>query len=216
VIKPGYEFDRQRAGRAVAFTDSIASAFDVPRLESLTYYLTSSVDEVYGIMGLESDVEYGSIGGAAQPVNRQIFAGIPTLGEEYRHELAHVILAPLIGPNTLYFASEGVPTWLGGTSGMDFPTAARRLATFLAQRPTMTLDSLMSRPSPAPEFYAAAAVLTEMAFDHGGVEAVKALLESGPTTNDFRAATERLLERPWSAIIAYWRERVMELGSVNH
>ena len=135
VYAPEYPYNRLRAHRAVAFTDSLAAAFGVPRLAPLTYYLLRDVDEVYRVMGLESRVKFGATGGAAQPVNRQLFSGIPALGEAYRHELAHLILAPLLSADTWYFVSEGVPTWIGGTAGVDFPTAARALAATLAARP---------------------------------------------------------------------------------
>ena len=81
VLEPGYPFDRQRAERAVAFTDSLAATFGVPRLQPLTYYLTSSSDEVFRIMGLETPRRWGPAGGVAQPVNHQLFSGIPA----FRH-----------------------------------------------------------------------------------------------------------------------------------
>ena len=70
-------------------------------------------------------LKFGATGGLAQPVNRQLFSGIPALGEEYRHELAHLVLAPLMTSSTWCVVSEGVATWLGGTTGGDFQTAAR-------------------------------------------------------------------------------------------
>lgn len=211
IMEPGYPFDRGRAERAVAFTDSLASAFGVPRLEPLTYYLTSDVDEVYRIMGLETDIKWGPVGGVAQPVNHQLFSGIPAVGEDYRHELAHMILRPLMG-RTLYFVSEGVPTWVGGTTGMDFRTAAGGLATFLAQHPDVSLDSILTGRFPPAQFYPAAGVFVMMVFDQGGVDAVKALYDSGPL-EDFRAAMERLFKRPWALIVADWRQRVLSFAS---
>jgi len=102
---------RGRADRAAAFIDSLATAFGVPRLEHLTYYLTSSVDDVYRILGLETDKKWGPVGGLAQPVNHQLLSGIPAVGEDYRHELAHMVIMPLLmGRPTLYFISESVPT----------------------------------------------------------------------------------------------------------
>jgi hypothetical protein len=212
VIEPGYAFDRGRAERAVAFTDSLTNAFGVPPLPPLTYYLTSSVDEVFRIMGLESDIKRGPIGGLAQPTNHQLFSGNPSVGEDYRHELAHMVLLPLMG-NTLYFVSEGVPTWVGGTTGMDFRTAARGFATFLAQHPGVTLDSILTVGGPPAQFYPAAAVFTQMVFDRGGVDAVKALYNSGPTMEDFHAKMERLFNRPWASIVADWRQRTLSFAS---
>jgi hypothetical protein len=88
-MEPGYLFDRGRAERAVAFTDSVAAAFGVPHLDHLTYYLTSSEAEVYRIMGLQTDIKWAPLGGVAQPTNHQLFSGLPSIGGDYRHELAH-------------------------------------------------------------------------------------------------------------------------------
>ena len=215
VYAPGYPYNRLRALRAVAFTDSLATAFGVPPLAPLTYYLLRDVDEVYRVMGLESRIKFGATGGAAQPVNRQLFSGIPALGEEYRHELAHLILAPLLSPDTWYFASEGVPTWIGGTAGVDFPTAARALAATLAARPMLSLDSILSRSYPSPISYPAGAVLTAMIFERGGTPAVKEWLRAGPTLADLHRIVARLLQRPWPEIVREWRVRVMRYAEVS-
>jgi hypothetical protein len=149
------------------------------------------------------------VGGAAQPVNRQLFSGIPAIGEEYRHELAHLVLAPLVSARTSYFISEGVPTWVGGTTGQDFPTAVRGLAAFLTERPKVSLDSILSRAWPAAQFYPAAAMIAAMAHERGGVNSVKALFNAG-AGDQLRRELERLLGRPWNVIQADWRARILQ------
>jgi hypothetical protein len=208
VMEPGYPFDRTRAERAAAFVDSLATAFGVPRLTSFTYYLTTSSDEIYRIMGLETDIKWGPVGGVAQPTNHQLFSGNPAVGEDYRHELAHMVLLPLMG-NTLYFVSEGVPTWVGGTSGLDFTAAARQFAGFLSEHPCVTLDSILDGAFPPQQFYPAAAVFAAMANDEGGVAAVKALYDSG---DDFRKSMERLFKKPWPQIAADWRTKALSFA----
>lgn len=212
VYAEDYPYHRARAERAVAFTDSLARAFGVPPIAPLTYFLLPDIDAVYQIMGLESRLKFGATGGAAQPVNRQLFSGIPALGEEYRHELAHLVLAPLLTQDSWYFASEGVPTWIGGTGGADFPTATRALAKILSARPALTLDSVVMRSYPAAIAYPAGAVLTDMIFERGGTEAVKAWLRAGPRLNDVKQTVERLLNRPWPEIVRAWRERVLRVA----
>jgi hypothetical protein len=141
VVDPRLVFDSTKARRAVAFVDSLASAFDVPALGPLEYYVTSNVDVAMDILGVDVPVKYGPHGGFSKPVNHQTFSGIPSLGENYRHELTHLVLSPLfMGHTTTILASEGVATWLGGTSGSDFPTAARERSPRsyrLAQRQTI-------------------------------------------------------------------------------
>lgn len=210
VMEPGYPFDRGRAEGAVAFIDSVATTFGVPRLEALTYYLTTSVDQVYRIMGLETDITWGPVGGVAQPTNHQLFSGIPAVGENYRHELAHMVLLPLMG-NTSYLVSEGVPTWLGGTTGTDFRTAARGLASFLAEHPAVTLDSILSGRF-REQYYPAGAVFVQMVYERGGMEAVKQLYIAGVGA-ELQANMTRLFARAWPAIVAEWRRRALRYGS---
>ena len=220
VIEPGYTYDRGRAEQAAAFVDSLASALGVPRPERITYFLTTSTDEVYHIIGLETDKKGLPPGGLAQPTNYQLFSGIPAVGEDYRHELTHLVILPLMTGCTTYFVSEGVPTWFGGTSGMDFPTAARGLAAFVLHHPEATLDTIMTGryPTPAthqPEFYPAGGVFAKMAFDHGGTSALKRLFECGAKPGDFRSAMEQLFGRPWQAIAEEWRRQLLSFAPVD-
>lgn len=209
IREPGYPYDRKRAQSALAFIDSLASAFQVPRPDHLDYYLTSSEDEFYRILGLETDKKWGAVGGLAQPVDHQLFSGIPSQGENYRHELTHIVILPLImGHATSFLVSEGIPTWLGGTTGMDFPTAARGLAEFLSLHPEVTLDTLMSRWFPVTQSYPAGAVFVAMTYEKGGTDAVRALFDAGSRPDDFRAAAEHLFKRPWSEIALDWRAHV--------
>ena len=212
VFAPDYPYSRARALRAVAFTDSLADALRLPRLEPIRYFLLPNVNEVYRIIGLEPDVKYSGAGGLAQPINHQMFSGTPSEGEEYRHELAHLILMPLVNERTLYFVSEGVPTWLGGTSGMDFKAATKSLSAYLAKNPKVTLDTFLSGCCPRPEFYSAGAVLTALAFERGGNEALKQLFNAGIGA-DFQNAIAKMLGTPWTTIASDWRRKVDSIAA---
>lgn len=209
-IDPRLKFDSVKAHRAVAFVDSLALVFGVPRLGPLDYYVTPSVDVALDILGVDLPVKYGPGGGFSNPVNRQLFSGIPTLGEDYRHELTHLVLRPLLQGGTMtILASEGVATWLGGTEGVDFPAAVRDLGRYLSAHPEVTLDSILESGSiPQASKYASGAVLSAMLFDAGGVAAIKEFLLAGPGPADVGAALVRLLHRPWATILADWRTNV--------
>jgi hypothetical protein len=214
VTAPGYPFDPGRARRAVAFTDSLATAFSVPPLDSLTYFLLPTVDDVYRIMGLQTPLGWGPRGGVTQPMNRMLFSGDPSIGEEYRHELAHIVLSP-ISRSSLTFISEGVPTWLGGTSGMDFSTAADSLAVFLRSNPNVTLDSVVEHRYPVATKYTAGAVFVAMVFDRGGINAVKDLYGISRAASDMRSSMERLFQQPWPVIAEAWRMRALSPVPAN-
>ncbi len=213
VIEPDLTFHRERALRANAFVDSLAAAFGVPPIGPATVYLTEDQYTAYRVIGLEWGVKEVQPGGFARPINRQIFSGNPAVGEEYRHELAHLVLMPLITGTTSYLASEGVPTWVGGTSDVDFAGAERRLATWLAEHPSVTLDSIMAGGTPNPVFYASGAMLTAMVSERGGVAAVKEFLQGGATRNDLQGTLTHLLGTSWTEVEAEWRRRVMDYGA---
>ena len=214
-VEPGMTFNRQKALRAAAFVDSLATAFAIPPIGRLDYYVTSSVDAALSILGVEFPVKYGPTGGFSKPVNRQLFSGIPSLGEEYRHELTHVVLRPLLnGANMTILASEGLATWLGGTEGVDFRGSVRNLAKYLAAHPEASLDSIMDAASiPQSVRYSGGAVLCAMLFDAGRTEAIKGFLSAGPGSSQLRAFLVRTLGKTWAAISADWRTTVVRIAS---
>ena len=214
-VEPGLTFDPTRASRAVAFIDSLADAFGVPRLGPLDYYVTSSVDAADHALGLDSPTHFGPAGGFAKPVDRLLFSGIPAWGEEYRHELAHLVLQPLIrmSPVTV-LASEGIATWLGGSGGNDFPAVVGQLRDYLNAHPGVGLDSTIAHGRvPQAEFYASGAVLCEMLYRRGGVPALKAFLAAGPGTDQVRTTLVRSLGEPWERIAVDWRRTVDRVAS---
>lgn len=212
-VAPGLRFNPTKAERAARFVDSLATALGVPAPPRIDYYVAESVDQAMEILGANAHQRFGPTGGFAKPVNAQVFSGNPALGEEYRHELTHVLLLPIVrdGSTTL-LASEGVPTWLGGTAGRDFPGAVRHLAAHLKAHPTLDLYAIVHDLSLSPDFRnAAGAVLSEMVHEAGGGDALREYLRS--PTHQLPDVLERLLRRPWDAIAADWRRRVDSIGA---
>ncbi|MEO7362357.1 MAG: hypothetical protein ABI120_18645 [Gemmatimonadaceae bacterium] len=212
VYAPSYPYNRARALRAVAFTDSLSVAFGVPKLKPITYYLAATVDDAYAIMGLESDRKYGPVGGFAQPVNRALYSGDPKWSETYWHELVHLMVAPLTA-NTSYFYNEGVATWLGGTVGLSYGEAIKGLGEYLREHPTVTLDTLIDNGGPQTFLYRGGALLAAMVFARGGTHAVKSLFSAGPSSADFRTAVEQIMNQPWSAVVNEWKKRALNAAN---
>jgi hypothetical protein len=215
IVDPKLRFSASRARQAVAFIDSVAKAFALPQVGPTDYYVMSSVDVGMESLGVRTAQRYGAAGGFSKPVNHQVFSGIPAQGENYRHELAHLVLRPLVnGSTTTLLASEGLATWLGGTGGSDFRGSVRALATYLAQNPAVTLDSIMeSGSSPQSVRYTTGAVLCEMLARRGGARPIAAFHGAGPGVRQVRAALVRALGRPWPVIVSEWRALVALLAS---
>jgi hypothetical protein len=209
VYPPNYKFTKDRAELAIGFVDSVARTFRLPSLAPLTYYLAPTLDDLYRAIGVETGETYGPSGGFSQPVNHQLFSGIPSLGENYRHELAHMLFAPICCERTSYLISEGVPTWLGGTSGDDFEGAVAKLRVFLLAHPGVTLDSLLAGELHPSESYPAAAVLVQMVADRGGASGVRELYAAGSSSDQLRSDLEAVLGQSWQQINAAWREAIL-------
>lgn len=214
-VDPQLMFSRSRARQAIAFVDSVEAAFALPQIRPTDYYVASSVDVALEILGVRTGQRYGAAGGFSKPVNHQVFSGIPAQGENYRHELAHLILRPLFNASTTtLLASEGLATWLGGTAGADFRASVRALARYLGGNPAHTLDTIVdSGSSPQSIRYTTGAVLCEMLARHGGARSIAEFHRAGPGMPQVRAALVRLLGRPWPVIATEWRALVAQLGS---
>jgi hypothetical protein len=208
VIPPGYRFDPARARSAAAFADSVASAFDVPKLARVEYFLTPSPDEMYRLIGLDW-LPASSDGGAfSSGPNRLLVSGDPSAGEAYRHEIAHVVLAPLASRGVHPLLWEGVATWLGGTLGMSAAQTRREYATYLRAHPEVTLDSILTQ-SHDRGLRPAGAALVQILYERGGVRAVKAALTAGYSDVAFKSAVQRELGRSWSNLQMDWRQRAL-------
>lgn len=212
-VAPALRFDTSRAARAATFVDSLAAAFAVPAPDHIDYYVTETVDQAMDILGVVVPERFGAAGGFAKPVNFQVFSGIPALGENYRHELAHVMLLPVVrGANTSLLASEGVPTWFGGTAGRDYAGSVRHLDAFLRTQPQLDLNKIVFDQGVSAEFRnAAGAVLAQMVNEAGGVDALRVYLRT--PLGGMRTELERVLRRPWPAIVDDWRRRVRQIAA---
>ena len=214
VVEPGRELDRTRAERAVAFADSLALTFDVPRLQGLTYYVAGSPERLHRIMGV--DWTFGGLGyGYANRANDLILSGDPTFGEENRHELTHVLLGPLMAEGLTHsLMSEGIATWLGGSLGRTFPALLAEYADYLAAYPEITVDSVLAANSDEG-LRPTGAVLLELVHDHGGMSAVQELMRTGRSDAELRLALARLLGVPWEEVVIQWREHVLAATSAR-
>ena len=212
-VAPALRFDDSKAVRAAAFVDSLATAFGVAPPPRLDYYVAESVDQALAILGVVIPQRFGAAGGFAKPVNFQVFSGIPALGEEYRHEIAHVVLLPINrGSSTSLIASEGVPTWFGGTAGRDYIGSVRHLDLLLSVQPQLGLDKIVEDMGVSPDIRnSAGAVLAEMVHEVGGVDAVREYLRT--PGSGIREVLTRLLQRPWTSIVEEWRRRVDRIAA---
>jgi hypothetical protein len=207
---PTHTLARSRASATARFVDSLARAFGVPVVET-SYYFSDDLIETWRALGLEFFPQGSdTVGGRSNTADNLVFVGSSAAGEAYRHELAHVVLQPLI---TRYHPSgmvmEGLMTWTGGSAGRSFSELLPGLAGFLARRPEVTLDTVLTHP-PAREGsldvgYDGAAALCAMVFDKGGNTAVLELLGAGASPAATLARAARILDVPPAGLDSLWR-----------
>ena len=210
VVSPRRSFDRARAERLLAFADSVAVAFEVPRLSPVTYYVADSSDELYRAMGV--DWTFGSLGASyASAGNSMVLSGNPVFGEENRHEIVHILLAPILAEGrTSPMINEGVASWLGGSQGMTYEQFMRRYAEYLKDNPDVTVETLLEGARIDQGWYPTGALLVRMAYEAGGYSALRDLMRSGRSPDDLRSAMSRVLGVEWEDIVVDVRERVLE------
>ena len=214
-VYPGsHRFDRSRAEGSARFVDSIAAAFDVPAPRGIRYYVAANLDEMFWMMGLDffpsgSD----TAGGRSNAIDRLVFSGSASVGEAYRHELAHLVFAPLLRGRTFWLVSEGLATWAGGSAGLGFQQLLPGLARYLQLHPEVTLDGVAADPPARAGTldvgYDGFAVLCEMVYEKGGASAVKALADAGTSADAVLDSAARLLGLPRRELSAAWRRKVL-------
>jgi hypothetical protein len=220
VVDPVLQFNRSRAARSARFADSVSAMLGLGPPRPITYFVNPTTDVACEIQGITRIHPLGPQGGMASQANRQVFSGNPTIGEGYLHELAHVMVLPLMAGQSTLMAVEGIATWLGGTSGLDFADTQRDLASYLSNHPTITIDSIMNSTAPLQlkrgesAEVVAGAVLSAMVFDEGGAAALKAFLAAG-SFDALRASVTHALKRPWPSIAADWRTRALSAASTS-
>lgn len=210
IVQPGHSFDESKARKAMRFADSVSVMFGVKPIADLNYYVADTSEEIHRVLGLDFVVS-GDQASYSDPGRQMILVGNPVFGEDHRHELTHSVLAPLTWtPNTPGIINEGTATWLGGSLGKSFVEVMIEYAAFLAARPGITLDSVLTVRDRDLGTRPAGAALVEMTYRHGGITAVKALMAAGRTDTQLRAALTKALEMSWPEIERTWRAHVLK------
>jgi hypothetical protein len=210
---PTHTFARSRAQQTARFVDSLAHAYDLP-VPATDYYFAVDLGETWRVLGLEFFPQGSdTVGGRSNTFDKLVFVGSSSAGETYRHELAHVVLQPLV---TQYhppgMVMEGLMTWTGGSAGLSFSDLLPGLAGYLGRHPDVTLDTVLTHP-PAREGsldvgYDGAAALCAMVFEKGGNAAVLELLGAGASPAATLGRAAQILSVPPAGLDSLWRSWV--------
>jgi len=206
-----HAFDRRRARATAVFADSLARAFELPEPDPLTYYFTDDLAETLRALGLEFFPLGGDpVGGRSNPLLRHVYVGSASNGEGYRHEVAHIILAPELSSRTHGLVAEGLTTWTGGSAGLDYSDLLPALAQYLSGRPDLSLQRVLEDPpkrrGTLDVGYTGIAVLCKLVFGRAGLPGLRALLSAGRDPETIvRTAAATLGVSP-AQLNAMWRK----------
>ncbi len=220
VFPSTHRFARALAEASAAFVDSLALAFRVPPPREIGYYFTDDLIETLGAVGLEFfPLGSDTVGGRSLASDHLVFIGSSIHGEDYRHELAHVILLPFLTPlKPAGLVLEGLMTWTGGrgSAGLDFKGLIPGLKHYLDAHPDLTLESIMTNPplreGPVDVVYDGGAVLCKMVYDAGGIAAIRVLADAGREPRAVLSTASHLLNISSVKLDSLWRHQIATLA----
>ncbi len=211
VYPPAHSFDRSHALATAAFVDSLARAFELPQPEPITYYFTDDIGETLRALGLEF-FPYGGdpVGGRSNVAQRHAYVGSSRNGEGYRHELAHIVLAPEVSRGTSRLVAEGLMTWTGGSAGLDYADLLPGLAQYLSAHPQLTLEGLLEDPPARAGTldvgYGGLAVLCKLVFSRSGLHGLRALLSAGNDPSTIVSTAAQAVRVSPAELDSLWRK----------
>ncbi|MGI8843994.1 MAG: hypothetical protein ACR2HZ_09865 [Gemmatimonadaceae bacterium] len=215
-FSPQHHFREGRARRAADFVDSLTAALALPAPDTIEYYLTPSADEMARMLGfdwlkLPSGPHSGRGGWAGAG---RLFSGDERRGEEYRHELAHLITGPLRSPTGRHwFIEEGFATWVGGTAGVLLSDGISPLAEFTRTHPRFAWRDLIQFSTPDEIRHLSGALLFEAVHRDVGWPGVRTLLEAGRGEDALFAALPLAWQLTPETFEQWWRSEIQRAAS---
>jgi hypothetical protein len=178
--EPGQHPHPEAVRRAGRFIDSVATLFGVRPPDSLDYYVTSSKDSYFRIIGLDFFISEEELGGQTLVSPGIVLSGNPALGDSYLHELVHAVLGSHGSRN--YVVAEGCAVWLGGAHGQSYPEMLEWLGRYQKAHPTLHLADLIQDSADAGSdadrtdaMKTTGAMLAEAVYRHRGTTGLREL-----------------------------------------
>ncbi|RYM31332.1 hypothetical protein ERX46_16755 [Brumimicrobium glaciale] len=128
--------------------------------------------------------------------------------EFYPHELIHLFLNPKY-PNAHSWFIEGFATYFGQSRGQSLEWHLQKLKNYLNMYPEIDLNTLLNLGNMdyiSGYKYVLGGFFIQIAYEQGGSEKVKQLLNSGSSDEDFYLALESVLGIKQSSLNEYIRE----------
>ena len=200
IYPPTHQFSQEKATQMEGFNQEMAALFEINPLQ-FRYFVTNSNMELYRLWGFDYAYDMFNMdttGGSAAVYSKIIYSGNGT--EYYPHELAHLYVSQWLGEDhskVHSWFSEGLATYLGGSRGKSLDWQLGVLKTYLNSKPKPDLSNLFELKLKIGIStnldYVIGGLICKLAYEKGGMPAVKELLTVGKSDDDFYRGVEMVL-----------------------
>ena len=201
-----HQFNDTLAKKANEFCNRIAKDFQFPEWKPFDFYITESGDALGQLLNFDFFFT-GYTTGMGMTDNGILFSGLGS--EWYPHEFIHMI----VPDNERHgLIDEGFATWQGGAMGKTFDERTKILAIQIANNNTVTfLDVLNNKWGwQYAANYTTGAIFCKLAYDKGGIIAVKKLLEIPPDNDKLIATICTLFDIDENGLDRFWRAETLK------
>ena len=190
-----HKFDYELAQKQTDFLVAFSREFGVEP-DTVDYYFADTKEEVERMKGF--DFVAGGSGqeiptGIADAINRIVYCS--GAAEYYPHEIIHVLLYGKYN-NCHGWINEGMATYFGMSRGKPLDWHLEKTAKYLSEHQEIDLTNMLELIT-LDEYtgyrYALGGLVVQQAFEKGGYDLVKTLLNAGKTSAEFYEALEKHL-----------------------
>ncbi len=209
IYPPHHKFNSELAAKASDFCNEITKEFKFPDWKPFDFYITESGDELGKLLNFDF-YSAGYTTGIGMNDKHILFSGIGL--EYYPHEFIHLIVPE---QDIHWIIREGFATWKGGQDGKTFEESAKLFANELYKNDTVTFSDVLNKKWgwQYAAFYTTGAVLCKAAFEKGGIDFVKTLLDTPPDDERLIATICKLFEIKKEDLDIFWRKEVLKYKS---
>ncbi len=204
-----HKFNEELAAKASMFCDEISIEYKYLDWKPFDFYITNSGDELGKLLNFDFFFA-GYTTGIGMNENRILLSGLGS--EYYPHEFVHLIIPK---QERHYMIEEGFATWKGGQGGKSFEESVKLLANELSKNDTVKFLDVLNKKWgwQYAAFYTTGAIFCKSAYDKGGEDLVKLLLNIPPDDEKLFEAICKLFEIKEEEINIFWRKEVLKFNS---
>ncbi len=198
-------FNDTLAKKANEFCTRITKDLQFPEWKPFDFYITESGDELGKLLNFDFYAA-GYTTGIGMNDNRILLGGFGS--EYYTHEFVHLTIPKF---NRHYLIEEGFATWQGGAMEKTFEERAKILAGQIAINDTVTFIDVLNKKWgwQYAAYYTTGGIFCKLAYDKGGITAVKKLLEIPPNNDKLIESLCALFGIGKNDLDKFWRTETL-------